>query len=79
MKFPDRGAIFTEAIMTIIKFQPKDILIMKKNHPCGCNRMRVIMTGSDVKVKCEGCGHDMIVPRIKLEKNIKQVIGQNED
>ena len=41
--------------------------------------MRVIMTGSDVKVKCEGCGHDMIVPRIKLEKNIKQVIGQNED
>ncbi|MCI8331739.1 MAG: DUF951 domain-containing protein [Clostridiales bacterium] len=63
----------------ILKFLPQDTLIMKKNHPCGGNRMRVLVVGSDIKVKCETCGHDVIVPRVKLEKNIKQVIKSNEN
>ncbi|MCI8589460.1 MAG: DUF951 domain-containing protein [Clostridiales bacterium] len=61
-----------------MKFSPQDVLVMKKNHPCGSNRMRVLVAGSDIKIRCETCGHDMIVPRVKLEKNIKQVIGNNE-
>ena len=47
---------------------------MKKNHPCGSNKMKVIYCGSDIKVRCIGCDHDTFIPRIKLEKNIKQVI-----
>lgn len=46
---------------------------MKKSHPCGSNRLRVLRTGSDIRVVCEGCGRDMTLPRIKLEKNIKAV------
>ena len=52
---------------------------MKKNHPCGSNRMRVLFVGSDIKIRCETCGHDVITPRVKLEKNIKQVIENNRN
>lgn len=59
--------------MNVIKFDVGDILEMKKNHPCGGNKMRVLRTGSDVRVVCTVCGRDMTLPRVKLEKNIKKV------
>ena len=56
-------------------FHAGDILNMKKNHACDKNakQMLVLMSGSDVKVKCKSCGREMIVPRVKLEKSIKNV------
>lgn len=51
-----------------------DILLMKKNHPCGCARFIVLRSGMDFKLKCEKCGHEVEVPRSKAEKNIKQII-----
>jgi hypothetical protein len=47
---------------------------MKKPHPCGEHKFRVLRTGSDVRLVCLGCGRDMTVPRLKLEKNIKKVV-----
>jgi len=63
----------------MVKFNVGDTLVMKKLHPCGSNRMRVTYSGSDVKIKCEGCSHDTFVARTKLEKNIKRVIPGNAD
>lgn len=63
----------------IIKFKVGDTLIMKKNHPCGSNRLKVLHAGSDIKLRCDACAHDMIVPRVKIEKNIKQVIAGERD
>lgn len=51
-----------------------DILLMKKNHPCGCARFVVLRSGMDFKLRCEKCGHEVEVPRSKAEKNIKQII-----
>lgn len=59
--------------MQIIRFQVDDILEMKKPHPCGTNKMRVVRVGSDVRVICLGCGRDMTLPREKLEKAIRKV------
>ena len=61
--------------MEIKTFTVGDILNMKKNHVCGKNakQMLVLMAGSDVKVKCISCGREMIIPRVKLEKSIKNV------
>ncbi len=59
--------------MKILKFDKGDTLVMKKNHPCGCSSFEVLRTGSDVRIKCKGCGHDMTIPRLKLEKNIKRI------
>ena len=61
--------------MEIKAFGVGDTLTMKKNHACSdtAKQMLVLMAGSDVKVRCISCGREMIIPRIKLEKNIKNV------
>lgn len=51
-----------------------DRLVMKKSHPCGCNTFKVTRTGMDFKLICEECGHEIIIPRSKAEKNIKKII-----
>ncbi|MBR5602006.1 MAG: DUF951 domain-containing protein [Clostridia bacterium] len=58
----------------IYTFSAGNILEMKKPHPCGGFRFHVLYAGSDVKVRCENCGREIILPRVKLEKNIKRVI-----
>lgn len=67
--------------MNIIKIQQGDILHLKKPHPCGCSDFLVMRVGSVVRVVCKGCGRDMNVDRIKLEKSIKSITvseqGQN--
>ena len=50
-----------------------DILIMKKNHPCGDNRFLVLRVGMDFRMRCAGCGHEIMIPRSKAEKGIKKV------
>ncbi len=61
--------------MEIKVFGVGDTLNMKKNHACSASakQMEVLMAGSDVKVRCTCCGREMIIPRVKLEKNIKNV------
>lgn len=55
--------------------QTGDILEMKKEHPgCGGNRMVVLRSGADFKLKCEKCGRMFMTPRVKCEKKIKAVI-----
>ena len=39
-----------------------DILEMKKQHPCGNKRFRVLRVGMDFKIKCEQCGHEIMLP-----------------
>lgn len=52
----------------------KDILIMKKAHPCGEKQWLVLRTGADFRLRCLGCGHEVMLPRHKAEKNIKNII-----
>ncbi|MBQ7108196.1 MAG: DUF951 domain-containing protein [Clostridia bacterium] len=51
-----------------------DKLIMKKPHPCGGNRFTVLRIGMDFKLRCDGCGHEIMAPRSKIEKRIKNII-----
>ncbi len=53
--------------------RPSDILTMKKKHPCGSSRMIVLRSGMDFKLRCEGCGHEFMVPRSNIERSIKSV------
>ena len=50
-----------------------DILIMKKPHPCGSDKWLVLRTGADFRLCCCGCGHELMTPRFKAEKNIRSV------
>ena len=58
--------------------RPGDILTMKKNHPCGSNRMLVIRSGMDFKLRCVGCSREFMIPRNKIEKNIKKISRDSE-
>ncbi|MGN1412488.1 MAG: DUF951 domain-containing protein [Oscillospiraceae bacterium] len=61
-----------------MNIKPNDILIMKKNHPCGENKMLVLRTGIDFKLHCVKCSREFIISRNKIEKNIKKVIKPEE-
>ena len=50
-----------------------DILTMKKAHPCGSRTWRVLRTGADFRLKCVGCGHQIMVARKIVEKNTKDL------
>lgn len=58
--------------------QCDDILIMKKQHPCGSSKWHVLRTGADFKLRCVGCGHEVWLPRSKAEKNIKSICHAGE-
>ena len=54
----------------------QDILIMKKAHPCGSDRWQVLRIGADFRLRCLGCGHELMTPRFKAQKNIRQILHQ---
>ncbi|SMC36924.1 DUF951 domain-containing protein [Papillibacter cinnamivorans] len=51
-----------------------DELVMKKPHPCGSFSWKVLRVGMDFRLRCTGCGHEVMLPRSKAEKNIKKHI-----
>jgi hypothetical protein len=65
--------------MNIVRFFPGDTIELKKTHPCGSKLFRVVRVGSDVRIICSGCGRDMTVDRVKLEKSIKKVIAKEKE
>ena len=58
--------------------QLHDILDLKKDHPCGSRCWEVLRVGMDIKMKCQGCGHEVMQPRRKVEKMIRRVIPKEE-
>lgn len=51
-----------------------DIVVMRKPHPCGDNRFVVLRVGMDFKLRCQKCGHELMTPRAKIERNIKSIL-----
>ena len=45
-----------------------------KKHPCGASSFEVLRVGMDFKIRCTGCGREVMLPRAKIEKNIKKVV-----
>ena len=54
-----------------------DILEMKKAHPCGEKKWLVLRTGADFRLKCMGCGHQIMIARKLVEKNTKKLVKKN--
>ncbi|MBR2896273.1 MAG: DUF951 domain-containing protein [Oscillospiraceae bacterium] len=56
-----------------------DVLTMKKTHPCGSKQWLVLRTGMDFRLRCLGCGHEILTPRSKAEKNIRSIDRKEEN
>ena len=52
----------------------RDKVELKKQHPCGSNIWEVLRVGMDIKLRCTGCGHELMLPRRKVEKSIRKII-----
>ena len=55
-----------------------DKVEMKKPHPCGGIVFTITRVGMDIKLKCTGCGHEVMLPRGKAEKGIKKILEREE-
>ena len=56
-----------------------DVLELKKDHPCGSRSWQVLRVGMDFKLRCEGCGHELMLPRSKVEKSIRKILRTGEE
>ncbi len=54
-----------------------DCLLMKKKHPCGSDTFTVMRIGMDFRLRCNGCGHEIMISRQKAEKGLKKIIKAN--
>lgn len=51
-----------------------DVLKLKKQHSCGSREWEVLRVGADFRLKCLGCGHQIMIARKLLEKNVKEIV-----
>ena len=56
-----------------MEIQVGDILVMKKPHPCGEKIFEITRVGMDVKLRCTGCGHEVMLPRFQLLPRVRSV------
>lgn len=49
-----------------------DVLELRKPHPCGSLEWTVTGLGADIRMKCNGCGRRVLLPRRTVEKRMKR-------
>ena len=63
-----------ETRKSVMDINVGDVLKLKKQHPCGSREWEVLRVGADFRLKCLGCGHQIMIARKLLEKNVKEII-----
>nr|MBS3942753.1 DUF951 domain-containing protein [Dethiobacter sp.] len=56
------------------QYQVGQIVQMKKKHPCGSDRWQIVRVGMDFRIKCIKCGRSVLIPRVRFERRVVQVI-----
>ena len=54
-------------------YEVGDIVTLKKKHPCGSFSWEILRVGADFRLKCTGCGHQIMIDRKTVEKNTKKL------
>ena len=61
------------------EFNLNDVVEMKKPHPCGENRWKIIRMGMDIRIKCEGCQHSVMLPRKEFARKIRKILEKSAE
>lgn len=56
------------------RYDVGDIVRMKKKHPCGSDVWEITRVGMDFGLKCTGCGRWVMIPRVKFEKAVREIL-----
>ena len=54
-------------------YEVGDIVRLKKKHPCGSFEWEILRVGADFRLKCAGCGHQIMIARSLVEKNTREI------
>ena len=57
----------------------QDVLRLKKPHPCGSYTWLVLRVGIEFRLRCEGCGHEVILPREKAETRVRRIVRDGQE
>ena len=60
--------------MENLHYEVGDIVKLKKQHPCGSFQWEILRIGADFRLKCTGCGHQIMIPRPTVVKSTKELI-----
>ena len=60
-------------------YQVGDIVKLKKPHPCGSHEWEILRVGADFRLKCTGCGHQVMLARKLVEKNTRGLKKKEEE
>lgn len=61
-----------------MEFYLGDIVRMRKTHPCGGDTWEVTRIGLDFRLRCQTCGHSIMLPRQKFEKQVKAILTRGD-
>lgn len=50
-----------------------DVVKLKKQHPCGSYEWEILRVGADFRLKCVGCGRQIMITRKLVEKNTRDL------
>lgn len=56
-----------------VTYEVGDIVRLKKKHPCGSFEWEILRVGADFRLKCEGCGHQIMIERKAVDKNVREI------
>lgn len=65
--------------MERLHYEVGDVVRLKKPHPCGSSEWEILRVGADFRLKCRGCGHQIMVARKLVEKNTKELKKPQEE
>jgi hypothetical protein len=51
-----------------------DIVQMRKPHPCGGDRWRVVRLGAEIGIRCLTCDRKVLLPRSTFERRVKRFV-----
>lgn len=55
------------------KYKVGDLITLKKGHPCGTNEWKILRTGVDIKLECQGCQREVWLKRTDFERRLRRI------
>ena len=56
-----------------MEFEIGQTIKMKKPHPCGSHEWEILRVGADFRLRCMGCGRQVMTERKMVEKNARDL------
>lgn len=63
----------------VMEIRLGDVVRLRKPHPCGSYKWRVVRLGADIGIKCCRCDHRVLLPRRRFEKSVKAFVSRGEE